>query len=439
MLNPKACYHRCFRLRANAVLLSTLFIVQPLTALATENAALFGNATSLTSATLLNAVLSHNADLPAARAQWQATKNRITQAKSLDDPKISYHFAPQSVNVNGLDFGQKISLSQRLPWPGKLDLQGEIARAKADGALASIEELRLKLTEAAKHAYAEWYFIHAAIRINSLNKTLLQEFHHIAEIKYSAGRASQQDVLRAEIEQVSLQHRSVVLERQRRDLLANINALLQRLPDQFVPPPASLNTLPPLPSMQQLRERLLKQHPELRILTLQIQANRHKEKLTKLNDYPDINLNAGYNSLWKQDEKRFTIGLSINLPLSNKRDAKKAEIRALQQQLKARQRSKKSHLMADLQQVFEKVRESEHLLKLYKNRLLPLLETNLKTTQFDYEAGNGNFLDLIRAEKELIKTQLQRERTLSDYHRHRTTLERLVGSSLRVKARSHNS
>ncbi len=282
-----------------------------------------------------------------------------------------------------------------LPWPGKRDLRGDVARAESDAAFVGIEQARLKLTETAKIAYADWYFVYAAIRINGINKSLLQEFQNIAEIKYSAGRASRQDALRAEVERVLLEHRDIVLERHRRDVLTNINTLLQRLPDQPLPLPAGLPETVPLPTVEQLRKLVLEHHPELRALVARTQASRYRERLAERNDYPDITLNAGYNTLWNQSEKRFTVGASIN----GKRHAAKDEARAMTLRLDSQQRAKVSQLMGDLQRAIEKVRESEHVLSLYQNRLLPLAEENLEAAQSDYEAGSGNFFDLISAEK----------------------------------------
>ncbi|RLA45079.1 MAG: TolC family protein [Gammaproteobacteria bacterium] len=425
------------RSRLGIALLWLAVICQPLMAL--EDDIPFANQASLTSIILVAAVLARNPDIPTMQATWQAAKARIEQANSFDDPMLSYSAAPRSAGADGLDFGQKFSLSQRLPWPGKRELRGDVARAEANAAFVDIEQARLKLTETAKTAYADWYFVHAAIRINGINKALLQEFQNIAEIKYSTGRASRQDALRAEVEQVLLEHRDIVLERQRRDVMADINTLLQRLPDQPLPRPAALPQTIPLPAVEQLRKLALEHHPELRALVARIQASRYRERLAKRNDYPDITLNAGYNTLWNQSEKRFTVGASINIPLQGKRRAAKDEARAMTLSLDSQQRAKVSQLMGEVQLAVEKVRETEHVLNLYQNRLLPLAEENLQAAQSDYEAGSGNFLDLIGAEKNLMQTRLQRERAWADYHRRLAALEHIVGRTLGTQFRGAHS
>jgi len=61
--------------------------------------------------------------------------------------------------------------------------------------------------------------------------------------------------------------------------------------------------------------------------------------------------------------------------------------------------------------------------------LLPLAEETLAAAQADYESSRGDFLSLINAEKQLITTRLNNERTLSDYHRRLAKLEQTVGGS----------
>lgn len=386
-----------------------------------------GHVERLDSARLVEMVLARNPDLPAMQAAWEAARARIEQAEALDDPTLSYTVAPRTVSVAGLDFGQRLYFSQRLPWPGKRDLRGDAARTESDAAQEGIKQARLRLAEAAKAAYADWYFVHAAIRINRINKSLLQEFRNIAEIKYTAGRASKQDALRAEVEVALLEHRDIVLDRRRSEVLAVLNTLLQRLPDASLPPPADLPETIPLPPVAQLRAAALEVHPDLRALAARIRAGRSRVALAERDFYPDIQLSAGYNSLWNQQEKRLTVGVGINIPLQGKRRAARDQAKAGLLRLGLERKSKVSQVLGAVQRAYDRVRESAHVIALYRDRLLPLAEENLAAARADYQAGSGDFLDLITAEKNLMQTQLQLERARADYHRRLSALERAAG------------
>ena len=390
---------------------------------------LFANDTRLESSRLLEAVLARNPDLPAQRAAWEAARARIAQAGALDDPMLSYTIAPQTLGASGLDFGHKFRVSQRLPWPGKRALRRDVARFEADAAQEAIAGVRLRLIEETQVAYADWYYVHAAIRVNQVNKSLLEEFRDIAQIKYAAGRASKQDALRAEVEVALLEHRDVVLERRRAEVRAVLNTLLQRQPDASLPPPGGLLPVTGLPAVESLRAAALESHPALRVLAERIEGARRRLALADRDFFPDIQLAVGYNWLWNRTEKRFTVSAGVPIPLAGKRRAAKDEARAGLIRLGLEQRSQAAEVLGVLQQAYDRVRESMHAITLYRERLLPLAEETLAAAKSDYEAGSGDFLALITAEKNLMVTQLQLETARADYHRHRARLARVAGGT----------
>ncbi|MFV2055507.1 MAG: TolC family protein [Thiohalomonadales bacterium] len=390
----------------------------------------FTNLKQLSATRLVSAVLHRNSDVPAMQATWQATQARITQAGALDDPMLSYLIAPQTLSQDNMDFGQKFSISQRLPWSGKRGLREKISRFESEASFENITRARLRLTQASQLAFSDWYFVHAALRINKVNQSLLQEFQDIAEIKYAAGRTSKQDVLRAEVEVALLEHRNIVLQTQRREVLSIMNTLLQRRPDLSLPPPGPVSTERTLTTIDQYRRQALLTHPDLRALQARIRANRGRLDLSEANFYPDIILSAAYNSLWNQQEKRLSVGAAINIPLRDKRRAARDEARAHSLQLDANQKTTVAHILDILQRAYARVDENRHVLSLYAERLLPLAEENLAAAQSDYEAGNGSFLDLISAEKNLMQTQLQLEQARADYQRRWANLEHASGGSL---------
>ena len=420
------------KLGRSGYLILILFTAVSLKTLAANDQPFVGSE-QISSIELVEAVLSRNPTLPAMQAAWEAARARIEQASALNDPILAYTVAPRTVGAAGLDFGQKLELSQRLPWPGKRRLRGEAARCTADAAHENIETLRLKLVAAAKSIFADWYYVDQAIRINRVNQDLLKEFRRIAEIKYGTGRGTKQDVLRADVEIQFLEYQAIVLERERRDVRSQINTLLNRAPAQFIPPPMPLPDPGSLPDVELLRTRAVESRPNLKGLAAQVRASKARTDLAQREFYPDFNVTAGYNSLWDPEEKRFTVGVGINLPLDQgKRRAAEDEARARMKQADWELIDEMSVIAGEVQRAYDRVEESRQVLALFRERLLPIAEENLEAAKLDYHAGIGDFLTLISAEENLMQTQLQSQRTLADYHRSMAELERSVGGFARV-------
>jgi len=410
----------------HALLLVTL-VINASQGFAREDDPLSGTG-QLESVQLVEAVLARNPSLSAMQSAWRAAVGRIDQVSALDDPRLSYSVAPETTNDRGQDFGQKIHVSQRLPWPGKLALREEGARFRSQAVRQNIELTRLRLIEATHKTFADWYYIHEAIRINGINQDLWHEFRATAESRYSTGRASKQDALRAEVEQTMLEHQAIVLDRKKRNIQAQINTLLNRSPVHVVTPPAGLPEPGPLPEVQQLREKAMTVHPVLKNLLARKQAQQSRLELARKNYFPDFDVSAGYNTLWNQRSKRFTVGVSVNVPIGlSKRSARVDENQAGVQQIKWQLSDKQAEIAGTVQQTYDSVQESRHVLTLYRDKLLPIAEENLQAAKADYQAGKGNFLDLVSAEKNLITTQLGSVKSLAEYHQRLAMLATTVG------------
>ena len=97
---------------------------------------------------LIQEVLARNPELMAARKQWEAVTNRITPARSLDDPILSLQLWNFPQNFNVMQTQNNIfGLSQNLPFPGKLALKGPAvieagAPNNLDGAVLSRDAAR---------------------------------------------------------------------------------------------------------------------------------------------------------------------------------------------------------------------------------------------------------------------------------------------------------
>jgi len=410
------------------LLLITLAV--PFTANRAGDLVSFADQREITATQLITAVLQRNKSLSAMTAAWQAARSRIASARAFEDPMLSYTLAPDTQNLPGQDLGQKIVLSQKLPWPGKRGLQGEQAEHQANASKERIALASLALQEETHRLYAEWFYIHEAIRINLVNRELWDEFRKIAELKYSTGQASKQDALQAAVEQAKLEHHAIVLQRRQRHIRTSINHLLNLSPEQELPLPAGIEGLRTLPDASVLRGRAMSSHPVILALRAELQAQQAQTRLAKRNYFPDFRVTVGHNSLWAQQQKRNTIGVGLNLPLAwSKRKGDVDESKALVQQLQWKLQDKLMEVASKTQQAYDSIEESHHALTLYRNKLVPLAEESLQAARSEYQFGKGDFLRLVSAEKDLMQTQLSWIRAQSDYHRRLAVLASRVGDA----------
>jgi cobalt-zinc-cadmium efflux system outer membrane protein len=388
------------------------------------------NLTALTPQALMAAIEASNPDLQSVAAAAEAAAFRIEPAGALADPMFTYGIAPNSI---GSDIGVRHigQFSQPIPWPGKRDLRRTMAAQRADAAAEDVAITRLQLFATANMSFAEWHYLHRAIEVNAATQALLAELAAVAETRYAAGRALQQEVLQIEVETVLLQERQLALEHDRISLRASINALVNREPTDPLPPPAPIDPPDSLPDIEQLRQSAEINHPEIRRIQARVGAASTQVELADKAGLPDFSANVGYVGTLDPADKRMQVGVSINIPLN--RDKRRAELGAANADLR-RDRyalaAQRLEILAALESAYTHTHHAIDVIRLYEERLLELVQNNLDAALADYRSGTGQFINVVTAERQLLETEQSYERARADYWRMRAELERAAGGTL---------
>src|SRR5207253_1787973 len=115
---------------------------------------------------VVDQVLAANPSLAQMTAAWQAASARYPQVTSLDDPMFGTMAAPASIGSNAVDFGYRLEVSQKYPFPGKRALRGQSAAAEASAAGHDLDDMRLQLIESTKNAFADYFLAVRALTVN---------------------------------------------------------------------------------------------------------------------------------------------------------------------------------------------------------------------------------------------------------------------------------
>jgi outer membrane protein, heavy metal efflux system len=386
---------------------------------------------ALDRAALVRAVLERNPSIEAARQAWQAARQREPQATALDDPMLSYSFAPLSIGSDTVNFGEVIKLSQRLPFPGTRRLRGDVAAAEAGAAQASYESVRRSVALMASVLFEEAYAVERAFEINEEHILLLEDFKRVATARYAAGLAAQQDPLQAEVEVAHLVHRRIVLTSSRDVVVAQINALLHRRPEApFAPPPPRLLPPPPMAPLvlEALEEQALAARPELRESEASLRARRSAVALERRNFLPDFELMASYDSMWNDNDHRWMAGVGITLPVRRARiRAGVAEAEARLARAESERHGREDQVRSEVRQAVARLEEAHHVMQLYRSRLLPAASDQARAARSGFETSQNSFLALIEAERNQRTVELGYQQALADFETRRAQLDHTLG------------
>lgn len=395
---------------------------------------------------LVEQVLQQNAGITAMRAAVDAAQARVESAGALPDPQLRITTAPRTFDGFTTPAGERrgisgvIEFSQDIPWPGTLGLRSDAAQREADAATDDVEVLRLRLAAVTLEGYAQWAYVHRALAINAANQDLVDELRRVAENRYAAGLARQQDVLQAEVELQRLKKQALTLARLKTAVRARTNALLNRDADHPLSPPAALPAPREIPAYTALRNLALERHPELAQINKRISASEARVGLAEKAFYPDLKLIARNNDYRPASETRSEIGLAINIPLD--RSKRRADLDAAQadtQRMRYKLEDTRARLLADLAQARADTEQAAATIDLYERELLPRTLENLSAARSEYGSGAGAFLNVITAEQLKLEAELELERARADYFAALAELKRWTGGELPQPGASPNN
>ncbi len=381
--------------------------------------------------TLVQQVLARNPSLAEMTAAWRAAEARYPQVTSLEDPMFGAQIAPGAFGSNTVDGGYRLELSQKLPWPGKLDARGQGALAEARAAGDDVEDMRLQLAESARSAFFDYYEVERALEVNSEGLQLHEKLHEEAESRYEKRAGEQQEIFQTDVEIGTQRERKLTLERRREVAIARINTLLHLPPDAPLAAPAKdMAGAAPLPDVAALRQAALEHRPDLRALTNRIAADRAAVALAKKEYCPDVEVMAAYDTFWQERPLRPQVGIRVNLPAQlSRRSAAVTEAESRLAQHEAALTRQTDQVNFQVQEAVAQVRETELIVAIYEAKTLRAAHENVEAAGRSFGAGKIPFLSLIEAQRNLVMIQDRYYEAVAALGRRRASLERVVGGS----------
>ena len=379
---------------------------------------------------LIAAVKARNPSLQAAMATWSAAANKYPQAIALDDPMFQSMYAPATWNAaSNVQGSYYFGVAQKIPWAGKRALRGNQANWEANAASFDVGEAQLRLAEAARLAFLDYYLNQRERELNAASREALREFRDVARAKYEANQVSQQDVLQADVELAQQEQRQIELTQERIIAAARINTLLHRRPDHPLPPsPQTLAVSDELPPVDGLREWAVEHRPELHAMAARVQAERSAVALACKEFYPDFEVMGRFDRFWTDREQQPQIGLNMNVPLNQaKRHAAVQEALWQVHKMQADYDQAADNIRSEVQSAHARVRGSRRTVRLYESKILPAAQDNVAAARAGYEAGTVDFLRLVEAQRQIIELREKHQMAITEYHRRSAELERAVG------------
>jgi outer membrane protein, heavy metal efflux system len=383
---------------------------------------------------LIEELLRSNPELQAARKRYEAALTRPSQEGALPDPRITAGWISNGLPYPGSGLGSEaasnigIQIAQEIPFPGKRALKSGIAQKEADSVAQEIRAAELRLMAQLKERYYDLLYIYEAVDLIHRNQQLLQQMVKVAEARYSAGKAMQQDIIKAGIEVTILDARLISLEQKKLSSNSEINALLNRPPDAVLGRPETVAALPPLKAFEALRTYSLEASPLLRGQQAVIDGRQLNVQSAQKAYYPDFDVMSGYyNQGSMKPMWEFKVQLNIPLYLGKKQRYGLEEAGATLAEAQRMYRNGLQWLLFRLRDRYLAAEASLKLMDLYSQQVSPQAELALQSSLASYEGGSVDFLTVLSNFNVIRDNQMNYIEQRAEYLKALSGLEELTG------------
>ncbi|MFT7414285.1 MAG: cobalt-zinc-cadmium efflux system outer membrane protein [Methylophagaceae bacterium] len=395
---------------------------------------------ALTLSAALSRVQLENIGLAEIQARAQAMAAIPSQVGSLPDPMISFNalnLPTDSFNVSQEAMTQmQFSISQQIPYPGKLVLKQSVARRIANVADSTVDEMRLKLNQDVKTIWWQLFLLDRSLDVIEINKTLLRQFIEIAQTKYKVGQGLQQDVLLAQLELSKLIDYTIQLTSSRKQSAAQLNVLLNQPSNQTVRLPALAEidiVLPQLISAKSIFNIAEQHRPALAQQRLLIDAATDRKKLAERDLLPDFNVGAAYgfrdgnntNGADRADFLSFKVGINVPIFAQHKQKMAISQRHSEVKQQQFALQDRWLNIQADITSTIAQYEQAKEQVLLFKTGIIPQAHQTVASMLAGYQVNKVDFLNLIRAQITLYNYQTNEWKAISDA---KTALAKLVAT-----------
>jgi len=387
---------------------------------------------------LLHEARENNAQLKSLRELVRSKEAGARVEGAFDDPTLKVEMEDLSKNAPqntapGNAMMARYTLSQMLPFPGKLSLKERIAGKETSVTRALYAEKELDVFASLKEAYYDYAYLTEAVKLTEEIKGILSYMSKIAESRYSTGLAPQQDVIKVQLENTMLANELIMLSAEKEMGAARIKPLIGKGQDY---PLGAASELPKNKvefKTEVLIEAAIRKNPGVLMIENEAAAGDLGVELAKKDFYPDFML--GLAPIQRDGRfETYDVMFQMTLPIWwGKNNSKVTAASANASSARARLLAERLSKSFEVKEAALQAEAASSMMSLFKTGIIPQAELAFESAMKNYQSGKVDFLTLLESGRELKKTRLSYLKTVLEYRKKLASLERASATELPEK------
>ena len=376
----------------------------------------------------------NNLELKAQFKRFEAQLEDITQAKSWQDPNLSFGYFISPIETRVGPQIARFSLTQKLPWFGTYKAKGDIAAFRAEAEFEKFQDQKLKLFLNVAQKYYDLLALRYITELETKQLDILENLKVIVESNYKNNKARLVDILRVDLEMDKQLSTIQVLKDQGQVFVTQLNQFMDR---QLNTPVQILNPKQILEQNESIEiDSMVRNHPRLEAIRKLKASNEAESVLAKKEAMPQFGLGLDYAIIQDRNVQNAEAGqdaimpmLSVSLPIFGKKNKSRKKAASLQgESIEFQLENEESRLETEIQVALYKQDELFSLLSLYDKQLLSLKDI-LQLSETALANASMGIEEVLRLQEERLLYEKQRAKTLADLQKTDETLIYLTSNS----------
>ncbi len=361
--------------------------------------------------------------LRAALAGRAGASGAVTTARAYPNPifnTLAGHQYARPIATPGVPgLLQHYSVDQLLELPGLRQSRIQAAEIGQESRLYALEDVQLAVTASVKHAFYDVLRREEEIEHAQENLVLVQDLRRRIQVQVDVGEAARLELTRADAE-IAIA-RTLVKTAQLEFVVAisALRAVVSSPLPENINPEGDLDQPITLPPLDVLREQIRTTHPAI------VQAETEVRRSKALLGYeyqlrkPQPAVRAEYEH--QPDLAFYRFGVSIPVPVWNRREGPIAEAKAQITQAESFATLRRLEITAALERAYGQYQLADQQITSFQTGALRQAESALRAAEAAYRFGERGILEVLDAQRvlrsvraDLLDAQFQRQAALID-------------------------
>lgn len=365
----------------------------------------------------------NNLALKAQFSAFEAKLESVNQAKSWQDPNLSFGYFISPIETRVGPQIARFSLTQMLPWFGTYKVKGSIAAYQAEAAFEEFQNQKLKLFLNLAEQYYDLVAVRVIQQLEAEHLDVLKDLQVVIKSNYENNNAQLVDILRVDLD-IEQQVNSIqILKQQDLAMVAQLNQLMNR--DTRMP----ISIINPKQILEQYNvikiDSISTAHPRLESVRNLQKSNSAESELARKRSLPQFGLGVDYAIIQDRNVTAVDAGqdaimpmLSISLPIFGKKNrSRKQQVKLEGESLQFQLENEEKKLITQVQVMQHKQDELLKSVALHEkqmmilNDILRLSGTALANAEIQLEEILDLYEDHLLHHKMKIRTLANLQKT----------------------------